>query len=166
MTDKRKNMYGEAVFAPSTPDTENIPESPGITTNSIEVQSTVPDTAIYLDLDRKLTLGRCIKKIRKMANRLSDDTVIILFFVQGVPKTCPWLYMLWDYLVDTGRQYNVVFRGSLPDTRCFDVKYSTTFDISLNRTIQPTYDLPSGSNSNSVKFIDRLTELGYKFELI
>lgn len=172
MENKNENMYGDTVFTPSTPDSEHIPESSGTTSNSVEIKRIVPDTVIYFDLDRGLTLGKCIKKIRKMADQVSDNTVITLYFIKTSVVYCYWLSMLWSYLLDTGRKYNLAFRGVLPNNGCFNEKYDTIFEISVNRDIEApdVWTAPEPHRDllcyPPQPFSDHLTKLGYKFEFI
>jgi len=71
-----------------------------------------PESIIYLDCDKGFTLMQVIKKVRKMISNVSDDTIITIYFVKGTNELFEFKWkFLCDYLYETNRSYQIVFRG-------------------------------------------------------
>ena len=90
---------------------ENIYDDVPLNPSNDSIKRTQP-RILYFDCDSPLTLMMCIKQIRRLINTQSKDEPITLYFVKGlhVPFDFGWDF-LWNYLVETGFIYNIVFRG-------------------------------------------------------
>jgi hypothetical protein len=71
-----------------------------------------PESVVYLDCDRELTLMDIIRQVRKLINIIPHDQIITIYIVRAstVRMTMEWKFV-WEYLYSTGRKYNVLFRG-------------------------------------------------------
>ena len=143
---EKKNIYSEKAHA--------------------DVSTTISNPAeaiIFIDCDRDITLMDQIKSIRILMDAIPDDTPIVIYIVQGFrtkDTIFPW-GLLWEYLIDTGRIFNVVFRGFMPTNSESVFKYSDNITVFLSKGLRYCDDIPI----TGLSLIEYFRKINYKFEI-
>lgn len=117
----------------------------------VESQST-NKYLINIDCDAGLTLMECILRVKKVIDDIPQNSEITIYVVKGnIEKTSFDWKLFFEYLADTTRNYNIVYRGYI-----VDIAFLMAFKLDFI-----TVYLPESNDA-----IPMLKHHGYKFELI
>lgn len=144
------NIYGE-------PDTSAINNL----VPDIQYEIPVPQV-LYFDCDKVFTLGDVIKSVRDELDRIALEASPTLYFIRGVripgEDPIPWT-LIWEYLVERKRVFNIVLRGYFTPSNVRPVLNSPNFNIILSGYVY--------SGNESIPSIKEFCDSqNFKYELI
>lgn len=143
------NIYGE-------PDTSAINNL----VPDIQYEIPVPQV-LYFDCDKVFTLGDVIQAVRHELDRIALEAVPTLYFIRGLNKpedSIPWS-LIWEYLHERNRVFNIVFRGYFIPSNVRLVLNSPNFNIILSGRVY--------SGNESIPSIKEFCDSqNFKYELI